>query len=107
MTVTHALDGRATPAGGSAIRLPVELDMATAGDLLPAIADACRTAVDAIVFDCTALTFIDASGIGVLVRAANAAAEVGLQARLVHPGAALCRLLLLTDVGHRFVVDAG
>lgn len=103
MTVTHPIDDPAGAPDAGVIHLPVELDLDTVGELAPTIADAVRVAVGAISVDCSSLTFIDAVGIGALVRAANDAAEDGLAVRLLHPSTMLCRLLLLTGVGHRFV----
>lgn len=85
--------------------MPVELDFGTVTELLSAIAGAFREGPGPVVFDCSPLTFIDGGGIGALVWAANAAAADGRELRLSNPGAAMSRLLLLTGVGQRFVVE--
>ena len=105
MTVTHPLDDRAGAPDAWVVHLPPELDLATVDDLAPAVAEAIRVAVGAVTFDCSSLVFIDAVGIGALVGAANDAAEAGLVVRLLHPCTMLCRLILLTDVGRRFVFE--
>ena len=103
MAVTDRLGGPVAESD-TTIRMPDELDCGTTAALTAAITDALRGAGD-IVFDCSALTFIDASGIGLLVGTANAASADDRRVRLRHPGWALTQLLRLTGVGHRFVVE--
>ena len=104
------IERRADRAGApatSVIRLPAELDLAGVVGLRSMIADAVIDGTGAIVFDCADLTFIDASGIGALVRTANAVAAAGREVRLQHAGSAMVRMLVLTGVGRRFVLDDG
>lgn len=103
MAETTPLEGLADAADAPVIRLPVELDIATVDDLRATITQTVRAHTGPVVFDCSPLTFIDASGMGTLVWAANAAAEEGREVQLLNPGRVMRRLLLVTGLRHRFV----
>ena len=107
MAVTVPLDPRPGAPESRVVRLPAELDLAESGDLRSAIAAAIRSGHGPIVFDCTELSFIDASGVGTLVWGANSAADAGREVRLLNPGEAMSRLLGLARVGHRFGLGGG
>jgi anti-anti-sigma factor len=62
-----------------------ELDMATVGALEQELKQLRRTGVDAIVLDLSGLTFMDSSGIHLIVRWTNEASKDGFQFEL-EPG---------------------
>lgn len=104
MAITERVHDQLVPPG-TTIRMPVELDLATVEAVRSVVADAVRDGAGTITFDCSPLTFIDAGGVGLLVWSANAAAMDGRRVRLLDPGRTLRRMLDVTGVGSRFVVD--
>ena len=60
------------------------------------------TVLEAIEIDLNAVSFIDSSGLGALVRVRNEAAAKGKTLSLVNPGHATLRLLELTGLQHAF-----
>ena len=80
-----------------------ELDILSAarlGKALESASAASRTGC--LVIDMTHLSFIDSTGLGVLIAAQNRAHALGDSVVLVHPPASVQRLLLGTQLGHRF-----
>jgi anti-anti-sigma factor len=80
--------------GPAVVRLVGELDVAAVPRLQSALA-----AVDGDVeLDCSGLEFIDAAGLGALLRAREACAAAGGKLVLVDPGPAVERLLQLAEL---------
>jgi anti-sigma B factor antagonist len=86
--------------GPDRVRLVGELDLAGAPDLRACLG---RLAGD-IEVDCSELTFIDASGLGVFVAAHHACDARGVKLLLVDPPACMTRLLALTALDALFHV---
>ena len=78
------------------IRVEGELDLAGASDLESALADAELSEADRIVIDLDALSFIDASGLRVLVAASRRSADDGDRLRLTRGTGEVSRMFRLT-----------
>lgn len=78
-----------TVTGASTVTVAGEIDFATAPQLKQALADVLQTKRGDTVVDLSAVSFVDASGIGVLVAAANLANSGGGQLILCHPSRAV------------------
>jgi anti-sigma B factor antagonist len=78
------------------VRVSGELDLVTA----PAFADALRTANSEIVVDFADLTFLDASGLGVLAQASERAKRDGNRLIVVNAGALAQRMFEVTGLDH-------
>jgi len=78
------------------IRLRGELDLVTA----PAFADALSKANSEIVVDFAELTFLDASGLGVLAQASERAQQDGDNLIVVNAGPLAKRLFEVTGLDH-------
>ncbi len=92
---------RAEPAADGTLRVLVagELDMATADPLLRVLVDAMR--VDhacQVVVDLSEVSFLDATGIGVLLSAHSAALERGCRLRVLGAGGMVRKVLEITGV---------
>ncbi len=75
----------------SAAKLGKTLEQATAG-----------SGTRCLIIDMTHLSFIDSTGLGVLIAAQNRARVLGDSVVLVHPPKPVQRLLLATQLGQRF-----
>ncbi len=92
--VNAILDDPSTPV----IRLSGELDLATVEPTKASIAPYLANSPKRIVFDLEELTFMDSSGIALLVQISN---DVG-QVTLVHPSAIVHRVLEATGLLEHF-----
>jgi anti-anti-sigma factor len=92
ITVSHAGNGRAVVAASG------ELDIATAPQLLDAVAMLAPPATTAIAIDLSALTFIDSSGINALRAAVRAAGSRGAGAIVASPSQRVQRVLELVRI---------
>jgi len=92
-------DGRAT------LSLSGEVDIAAVDELLDAARSCLDRADHVIVLDLGAVTFIDSSGLGALVRVRNLAAERDLAVELVHVPRSVQRLFDLTGLESVFSGD--
>jgi anti-sigma B factor antagonist len=79
------------------IRISGELDIATSDCVEQALSKAEGAAVPAIVVDLGHVTFIDASTLGLFLRAADRATQTGRTFAIVHPSDVVKRVL---DVTH-------
>ena len=80
-----------------------EVDLLTAAQLARALENASKASrAGCLVIDMTDLTFIDSSGLGVLIAAQNRARTLGDSVVLVHPPPLVRRLLDGTQLHHRF-----
>ena len=87
--------------GGSVVHLSGEIDLAVVGDLLEMVLD-CLARADDLQLDLGDVTFIDSSGLGVLVRVRNEAALQGKSLSLANVGRPTSRLLEITGLGEAF-----
>ena len=78
------------------IRVEGELDLAGTSDLESALADAELSQADRIVVDLDGLSFIDASGLGILVGASRRSADNGNRLRLTRGTGEVARMFRLT-----------
>lgn len=87
---------------GHELHLHGELDLATVPILETALRRTLLTRREMIIVDCSALTFIDASGLSSLIGARRTAERSGAQLVLRAPSPALARLLRLTGMTSLF-----
>lgn len=92
-------DGRTT-----VLRLIGELDLAGVAYVRAHIRRALRHRPDRLLLDLSDLTFIDSTGLGLMVWAHQAMAERGHQLRLHHPRQRVRRLLRITGLDTRLHV---
>lgn len=90
---------RIVESGPSRLALVGELDIASVPQL-----DARLGGYDGdVALDCSGLTFVDASGLGLLVRVRNRCEARGVKLTLVEPAACLVRVLSLTGLDAVFL----
>lgn len=77
------------------VRMPDEIDIANAGQLVAELSSACDSGVSVVVADMTRTTFCDASGARMLVIAQRRAAESGVELRAAVASARVRRVLTL------------
>lgn len=82
------------------LHLQGELDMATAAELRLVLARALGPGTSTITVDLTALTFIDSTGIGVLVGGLRQARDEGCGFSVLNPSRSVQKALRLTGVDH-------
>lgn len=92
VTVSDAGNGRAV------VAVSGELDIATAPQLIAAVAVLAPPATTAIAIDLSALTFIDSSGINALRAVVRAAASRGAGAVVASPSQRVVRVLELVRI---------
>jgi anti-anti-sigma factor len=80
------------------VRMPDEIDIANAAELLAELASACDSGVTLVVADMTQTTFCDASGARVLVIAQKRAAESGVELRAAVASSKVRRVLILLGI---------
>ena len=88
------------------LRLQGELDTATSRELRAALATAMAGDASAMVLDLAALSFIDSTGIAVLLAACHQAESQGRSFSLRHPGRMVLKVLNLTGVDRLLSVDS-
>jgi anti-anti-sigma factor len=81
-----------------------EFDLATADVLISALDEACGTGRD-VQLDMSAVSFIDASTLGVVVRARETLAAHGCKIEIVRPARIVRRLLGLTGLESLTAMD--
>ena len=77
-----------------------EIDVANAGALLVSLRRVAGRHAGEVVVDCAELTFIDAAGIGALIKVHRELAQRGRSVRLCHPSPLLTRMLQALDLTH-------
>lgn len=101
---------RITEGEGGARRATVEvvgeLDMINAADLHQQLLVLLHDRVHEIVLDLSRLVFVDASGIGAIVAAANLARRDGRRLVLAHPRPSVRRTLALAHVDDLVPIDS-
>ena len=82
------------------VRLAVtgEIDLATAGGLYDAIAQAVAGGCTEVIVDLAEVSFCDSTGIGAIVRARNAAAGEGATVQVINPRGPVHRVLEVTGM---------
>jgi anti-sigma B factor antagonist len=90
--------------GVGVVRVTGEIDMASAPEFLERVL-ACLARFDSIEVDLAGVTFMDSSGIGVLVRMRTEAEILGKPAGLVNVRPSTARLLELTGLQGLFDVE--
>lgn len=93
--------------GGMLLRLAGELDMATAPGLRDALHLALEVAPSVLAVDLAELTFVDSTGIGVLLTAARRAEAAGCPFVVRSPRRAVLKVLRLTGVERVMVIEPG
>ena len=102
--------GLAFPESATVVIIGGEVDIATAPVLREVLAYAETRhhgdpASECLVLDFSAVTFIDASGLGVLAGAARRSWHCGSRIVLRHPSHTLIRLLAITNLLGRFEIE--
>jgi anti-sigma B factor antagonist len=87
------------------LKLEGELDVATAPALEEAVALAFAGQPSSLVIDLSSLTFLDSTGIRVLVTAGRRAEEAGCSLVLLAPTAQVLRVLRLTGVDRLLAIE--
>jgi anti-sigma B factor antagonist len=98
-------DGSTEVVGRTVVAISGELDLATSPELEREVLALLQEGVIEVVVDASGVDFIDASGIGVLVGAANRARETGGQLVLRGTSEATRRLLDLLDLNGALPVE--
>jgi anti-sigma B factor antagonist len=88
------------------VRVAGDLDVATAADLWPHLVGSIEAGQVNIVIDCSDVTFLDSSGIAVLVRGLRAVAPVGGSFRLREVGQRVLEVLTITSLTEVFLDEA-
>ena len=91
--------------GAVVIRLRGELDVATSVELRRVLAQALEGRPRALVFDLADLSFVDSTGIGVLVGACRRAEEVDCSFVLRSPTRSVSKALRLTGIDRLIPID--
>lgn len=87
--------------GATVVTVDGELDMATAGHLVAAAAGL-PVGHGPLVLDLSRVSFLDSSGMRALLEVSDRAGGAGRPMGLLHPSAAVTRLLDLVDLRSRF-----
>jgi anti-anti-sigma factor len=87
--------------GATLVTVDGELDMATA-DHLVAAAEELPAGHEPLVLDLSNVSFLDSSGMRALLEVSDRAGDRGRPTGLLHPSAAVTRLLDLVDLRSRF-----
>lgn len=83
-----------------------EVDVSNAPELRQELDEALATGAGRIEVDVAQLSYIDSTGIGVLVGAAHRAQEADCQLVVTHPQRNVARVLGLLGVGEQLGIDA-
>ena len=95
---THLRIAASTVNGVAVITLAGELDLASAPALADAIAGAASSGAELVIVDLRDVEFMDSSGIGVLVKAHQAATQSGRRFAVVKGSPQVDRILRLTGL---------
>jgi anti-sigma B factor antagonist len=83
----------------ASILLAGELDLSTVGDLYAQFAELAREGVSHVALDLTELTFMDSSGLAVLIAEQKRVESLGGEMIVLSPGKRIRRLFELTGLG--------
>ena len=90
---------------GTCVRLEGEVDVSTATDLAFVLDDVIGREAPLLTIDLTGVTFLDSSGLRVLLRSERAVRESGGGLVLAGAGRTVSRILDMAGVAHRFGLD--
>ena len=93
---------RTGPDGDQVVSVSGELDIVTAEQAYAYLSEVIEHAQAPVSVDLGGLAFCDASGLGVLARAANRARQAGRQLRLVSPRPSLVKIIRITGLDRAF-----
>lgn len=99
---TTSVDG-----GVAVVRISGELDIASHDELLAHTEPLLGSDAVVVALDVAAVTFIDSSGLGALVRLQQQAVDAGQSLRLRNPPRSVSRILSLTGLADLFPTDTG
>lgn len=88
------------------VRVTGDLDVVTAADLWPHLAGLIAAGHIRIAIDCAGLTFLDSSGIAVLVRGLRAVTPLGGSLRLRSVGQRVLEVLTITSLTEAFLDES-
>ena len=99
----------ASEAQGARLKLSGELDIATVPRVEDAVAATLKGGVDTLTIDLSGLSFVDSSGLRMLIVLDQRAASEGWQLRLIRPGRQALTVFRISGVEENlpFVEDAG
>jgi anti-anti-sigma factor len=108
MTVTKGGNETAADRGDGVqiLRMPTELDLATAGGLVEQGGAAIARHARLLLLDLTGLSFCDARGLSAFVRIANDADAAGCRYGLIAPQPVVAKILRITALDDRMPVFA-
>ena len=92
--------------GITVLRLVGELDVATAAELRRAVAEALEQMPCVLTLDLSGLSFVDSTGIGVLVGASRRTQEIGSSFVLLSPTRPVQKALHLTGVDQLMRIES-
>jgi|tagenome__1003787_1003787.scaffolds.fasta_scaffold20744699_2 anti-sigma B factor antagonist len=98
--VTQSMDGQAV------VRVEGEIDLATAPSLQEALLDAIGNHASCVVADLAAVTFMDSTGIHIILNVNNAAMKQGTEFILRAPQPNVLRVINLVGLGDQLKVEA-
>lgn len=101
---THLRIGTNAVTGVVVITLAGELDLASAAALAHAIDDAASPDAELLIVDLRGLEFMDSTGIGVLVKAHQAATQSGYRFAIVKGSPQVDRILSLTGLDEQLTL---
>ena len=102
MTTFHATSGVNTD-GDHLVEISGELDLASADQFLAAVSEAAEAAT-LLLLDLGAVSFMDSTGLGALIKVRNLVVDRGGEVRLTAVSAAVERVLDLTGMSEVFGV---
>jgi anti-sigma B factor antagonist len=91
------LDVRAGPDGAMIVMAEGEIDLETSPELARALQDVLETPARVVVADLQAVSFMDSTGVSLLLTTAEQARRAGIELR-IEPSAVVMRVLRLTGV---------
>ena len=91
--------------GKTLVTVVGEVDVSNAGELREAVDSALEATPTEVSVDLAEVSYIDSTGIGVLVGAANRAQEAGIAFSVAHPQANVKRVLGLLGVERQLNVE--
>lgn len=87
------------------LALDGELDVATASDALARVIDALPARGDLLTLDLRDVTFLDSSGISMLIKASDYLEGMGCHLSLANPSDPVIRVLTMVGLGEHFPID--
>ena len=101
LSLTTRQDG-----GTTVVEIAGEIDVYTAPQLRSQLLDASAAGNADLVLDMTGVTFLDSTGLGILVGARRRAVEAGGDLRLVVAHSAVLKIFRITGLDRVFTIEA-